>query len=413
MSKTLNGSRLVRTLCIGIALCLAVAATAAQQQLNLAFMISTGAQRTAWATLVEQFGKENPDILVNHLELNEANYKRNFETMLGSGDVDLAFWFAGDRLQQAVDKGLVKPLDDLLSPDQEIGFNPAVLDAVTWSKHRWALPLNYYPWGFFYRRSLFAAHGLTPPTTWEQFESVSEKLKSAGIAPTAVGARSGWPAAAWFDYLDLRLNGLEFHRKLLTGRASFRDARVANLFNVWRKLLLSGGFLPGSATMEWDEVLPYFYRNQVGMVLAGAYAANKMPPKLLEDIDFIPFPTLNDALPRYEDAPLDVLVQSAGGRHGAAARRFVAFMLKPGVLPAFSASSFELAPVRNAPLPADMILRRGKVQLDSAAGIAFFFDRDAIPAIRDAGLDAFRRFLEPPYDAEAAIAALVKASPAH
>jgi multiple sugar transport system substrate-binding protein len=392
---------------------ISIAAIAAPLRLDLIFMISTGTQRSAWADVVDRFVKDNPDIEVSRHELDQEGYKRRFSQIMAGANVDLAFWFAGDRLHQAVDARLVQPVDDVLGKDLEAVFNPAALEAVSWSGHRWAVPLNYYPWGMFYRRSVFAAHGLTPPTNWAQFQTVVAKLKAAGIAPTAVGNKSKWPAAAWFDYLDLRLNGLAFHRSLLAGKTSFHDPRVTKVFETWRGLMLAGAFLPGTAEMEWDEVLPYLYRGQVGMVLAGAFAAPKMPPNVLMDIDFFPFPALDDAQSRFEDAPLDVLVRAKSSRNGAAVKRLLAYLFKPDTLAAYSTVAMELAPLRNAAEPAGPVLQRGKAMLDTAGGIAFYFDRDAIAPIRDAGLEAFYRFTQPPYDIDAAINALAKASPAH
>ena len=36
-----------------------------------------------------------------------------------------------------------------------------------------------------------------------------------------------WVASGWFDYLNLRINGAQFHRELLAGKHSFDAAEVA------------------------------------------------------------------------------------------------------------------------------------------------------------------------------------------
>ena len=35
-----------------------------------------------------------------------------------------------------------------------------------------------------------------------------------------------WVASGWFDYLNLRINGAEFHRDLLAGKHSFDGPEV-------------------------------------------------------------------------------------------------------------------------------------------------------------------------------------------
>src|SRR5262245_62586825 len=54
-----------------------------------------------------------------------------------------------------------------------------------------------------------------------------DTLSAAGITPITIGTKDVWPAAAWFDYIDMRLNGPEFHISLMDlkeiGRASCRE----------------------------------------------------------------------------------------------------------------------------------------------------------------------------------------------
>jgi len=378
-------------------------AAAEPQRLSLAFMVSSGAQRAAWLDLLARFAGENPDIQLTHIETEQGAYKRDFERMLVERDFDLVFWFGGERLRQAAERGLLQPLDDLVDAGQLARLQPATLDALNARKRLWAWPLSYYHWGLFYRRSLFAQHGLSPPTTWPQFVQVMQKLKAAGVTPIAVGSRSGWPAAAWFDYLNLRLNGLAFHRRLIAGQASFRDARAVKVFEVWGQMLDSGNFLPEGVDLEWNEVLPYLYHGRVGMVLCGAFCAAKIPPQLLADVDIFPFPVFDERAPRFEEAPLDVLVRPAGSRNTLAARRFIAFLAREESSRALLRASFQLPVFKGAEPAAEPLLYRGQAWLKQAAGISFHFDRDASAPIRDAGLLAFRAFQRPPHDRRAAI----------
>ena len=88
------------------------------------------------------------------------------------------------------------------------------------------VPTNYYWWGFFYRKSTFAKWGVQEPKTWNDFLALCETLKSKGIPPIGIGlGDTPWMASAWFDYLDLRINGAPFHRELLAGKHRFDDPR--------------------------------------------------------------------------------------------------------------------------------------------------------------------------------------------
>lgn len=74
------------------------------------FMISSGRQRTAWAALINAFAALNPDLTVVANEFQQEDYKRKFAVRLGRKPGDLAFWFAGARLREAVGKGFSFPV---------------------------------------------------------------------------------------------------------------------------------------------------------------------------------------------------------------------------------------------------------------------------------------------------------------
>ena len=55
------------------------------------------------------------------------------------------------------------------------------------------LPYEYNIEGFWYNKKIFAAHGLTVPTTWPELVSDAAKLKAAGVLPLSASGQQGWP----------------------------------------------------------------------------------------------------------------------------------------------------------------------------------------------------------------------------
>lgn len=375
-------------------------AVSAGERLVVDFMASSGVQRSAWMQLLTSFKQANPDIEVVNQEFEQEAYKRRFNTRIKTADVDVAFWFAGQPLAQTLRRGLLRPVDDTaVLANITRQFTPATLEAVSQHGSYYGVPLSYYQWGFFYRASLFTQLGIRPPGSWAEFLVVCDKLVRAGITPTAVGAKNGWPAGGWFDYLDLRINGLAFHRALLRGETSFNDPRAVKVFETWSELLKKGYFFNETNDLDWEGVLPYFYRNKVGMVLMGAFGAAKFPESLAEDIEFFPFPYpgINQTVPRYEEAPLDILVFPKTGKNPNATKRFIIFLSQNKALNQFNESINVISPRVDAPPSRNKTLAAGKQLLDGAAGISFFFDRDATPSITDAGFAAFKALLAPPH----------------
>src|SRR5918911_2831586 len=84
------------------------------------------------------------------------------------------------------------------------------------------VPTSYYWWSIFYKKSAFASWGVEPPTTWDGFIALCDQLKARGIHPLTNGiGNTAWMASGWFDYLDLRINGADYHRALLAGEGGF------------------------------------------------------------------------------------------------------------------------------------------------------------------------------------------------
>lgn len=383
------------------------AASIAAEKLIIDHIVSNTAQRTAWVSVVDQFSAAHPDVAVTINSYPQEPYKRDFMRRLQTGKTDLAFWYGGQRLRDAAKKKLLSPLDgSVLKALHDNKFASVTIDSTRIDGEVYGFPLYYYGWGLVYRKSLFARLGLRPPATWTEFLAVCKQLKAAGVTPLAVGAQNGWPAAGWFDYLNLRINGLDFHRRLLHGDEHFTDAKVRKVFDVWGDLLRNGYFLDETMEMEWDRVLPYMYRDQVGMTLIGSFVAAKFPATIAADMGFFAFPRYAPDMPAYEDAPLDVLILPARGENRHARNRFLAFLAESGALGRYSEANQTVSAKGGNLAPPGSVRDTSYAIVHGAAGLASFFDRDAKASLIAPSFDAFHQFLKPPHDTERAVRAI-------
>ena len=62
-------------------------------------------------------------------------------------------------------------------------------------------------------------------------------MQTDGLNPIAFGDSDGWPAMGTFDYLNLRINGYDFHVELMAGEKSWNSNEVKTVFDTWRGLL--------------------------------------------------------------------------------------------------------------------------------------------------------------------------------
>ena len=396
-----------RLLLAGGAFCLSwglPAMAAGGEQLVLGYMVSHSARRTAWLKIINDFAAANPDVRVTDHGYPYESYKRDFQSRLQSGDIDLAFWYAGERLRDAAESKLLAPLDpELVALLRKLKFHPAAIEGTRVNGEVYGFPMYYYPWGFIYRKSLFNSLGIAPPATWKEFLTACERLAAAGVTPLGLGAANGWPAAGWFDYFNLRINGLEFHRKLLRGDVPFTDARVRQVFDTWASLLRKGYFLQATMQQEHERVLPYIYRNQVGMMLMGSFIAAKFPAAMADDFDFFAFPSIVPDMPSYEDVPVDVLVLPARSKHPRARKRFLTFLAESGGVQQLAAADQTLPAQQDAGTPRILLADAATRVLSNAAGLSSFFDREARADLVGPTFEGLRHFLTPPHDTEQAV----------
>ena len=91
-------------------------------------------------------------------------------------------------------------------------MRPAAIDLVSVDGRQYGVPYQHYQVGLYLRSDVLREAGIAePPRSWDGLLAACERLKTRHVEPIAIGTRDLWPAAAWFDYLDLRENGLAFH----------------------------------------------------------------------------------------------------------------------------------------------------------------------------------------------------------
>jgi len=352
------------------------------------------APRAAWSEAVERFRRENADIDVRFNVYDHESYKKAIRNWLTSAPPDVVFWFAGERMRQLVTPGLLDDVSDLFGPRQREMLHPSAVDLVSVEGRQYGVPYTYYQLGFFARRDMLASAGFAElPQTWNDLLGACDRLKANGIEPIAIGTRDLWPAAAWFDYLDLRLNGLAFHMDLMAGRIAYTDPRVRTPFVAWRTLVERGCFSRTHASSSWQESQALIYQGKAAMMLIGNYIVGNFPPELRERMAFFRFPTMRADVGRYEDAPMNTVHVPARARNKEDAKRFLAFVLRADVQEALNRAMLQIPVNRQSAVADDRFLRQGRELLAGADGLAQYFDRDTSEDLANVAMKGFQEFM--------------------
>jgi len=358
---------------------------------------SDDSTKAAFAALCQAAtGSSKVPITVNTTDHN--TFQNNINNYLQGTPDSLATWFAGYRLQFFAAQGLLSPIDDVW---EKIGgnFNDA---AKSLSKgidgHYYMVPLYNYPWVVFYNKSTFASKGYTVPTTWDQLVALCKKMQADGLIPFAFAEKDGWPALGTFDILNLRINGYDYHIRLMKHQVPWTDPGVTAVFNQWRELLQY--CQKGANGRIWQDAAKALETKQAGMMFQGSnqVAANYAPANLA-DLDFFVFPEINSAFGTdYMDAPTDGFMLPKKGKNPAAAKAVLEYIGTAAAETGFLQTDHWDVGLANglvAPSYND-IQKKSVAEIAKCKSVSQFMDRDTVPDMATAMIKAIQTFIDSP-----------------
>lgn len=361
--------------------------------------------------IVAQWNEANPDMPVRHSTVNHEDFKQAIRAYLVAEPApDVLTWFAGNRARFFIDRDLIMPISDVW---EEEGWNESyprgfrALSEV--DGEAYFLPISYYWWAVYYRPSIFEEVGLEVPTTWDEFLNSCDVLNAAGYDPITIGTRFRWTAAAWFDYLNMRTNGPEFHLNLMLGTESYTDDRVKETMMHWNELFERDCFIDDPAAYSWQEAVDPLAQGEAAMYLMGQFITDSFPDELQDDLDFFQFPMIND-VPVGEDAPTDGFFISASAANPEGAKAFMAYLGSAEVQQQAAEELGRLATNNDVDRSIyDEQTQKGIELINSADLVLQFYDRDTTPEMADVGLDGFMAFWDDPSQVDAILEQLEEA----
>ena len=358
--------------------------------------MSNPAPRAVMEGLVADFGEMHPDLNIELEVVDRDGWKGQIRNALTANPPDVINWYAANRMGPYVNAGLFEDVSDLWG---DIEGLDAVKGALTIDDKQWGVPYTYYNWGLYYREDIFAELGLEEPETFEQEIANCQVIIDSGRYCYAIGTKFLWTAGGWFDYMNMRTNGFDFHMQLAQGEVEWTDQRVRDTFANWRKLIDMGAFLPDHQNYSWQEALPFMVNGEATAYLIGNFAVAPMREAGLTDdqIDFYQFPIITEGIPQGEDAPIDTFHIPSGASNKEAAREFLKFVTTADVQTKINAGdALGQLPVNAASsVDDDEFLNQGFEMLTNNAkgGIAQFFDRDFPAEMASVGMEGLQEFM--------------------
>ena len=336
---------------------------------------------------------------VNTVDHN--TFQNKIQTYLQGTPDDVFSWFAGYRMKFFAAQNLASPIDDVWD---KIGDHfPDSIKAASKAEdgHYYFVPLYNYPWVMNYRKSLFDEKGYQVPATWDDLITLCKKMKADGITPISFADKDGWPAMGTFDYLNMRINGYDFHINLMAGKEAWDSPKVATVFDTWKRLLEISQ--PNSLGRTWQEAAQTVAQKKAGMYLLGTFVGQQFTGADKDDLTFFPFPEVDSSVGTDAvEAPIDGFMMAKRPKNADGAKNLLEFLGSAKAENSYLATdSNDVAVHKDADTSKYNALQKQASELISnAKSISQFLDRDADPTFASTvAIPAFQSFIKNPADA--------------
>lgn len=166
-------------------------------------------------------------------------------------------------------------LDDPNVPVRDT-LREGVIESGTYDGTMYVLNYSFMVSGLWYSNRLFAQHSWRYPTDWDEFLSLCEAIRSAGIAPWAhQGKYPGYMVAAIMDLAAIN-GGLDLQRRIDNlEQQAWRDPAVFQAVNGFHQLVLRGLCLPGTEGMTHTEAQTAWCQGKAAFIPCGSWLENE------------------------------------------------------------------------------------------------------------------------------------------
>jgi multiple sugar transport system substrate-binding protein len=277
---------------------------------------------------LNQFHELHPNIKVEPANVPAEQAQDVLTTQIAGGTAPDTVYMDGGWVSDFASRSALTNLEDYIAKSTAVvkdDYVQAFRDAVVVEDSFYGLPIDGETTGLFYRTDLFEAAGIEqPPTTWDEFRSVAEKLTQPDKNQYGFAIFSTEAAFYWYSWL-WQAGGKLVEDDGTTIAFNSDAGKKAAEFYVGLVDVAPPDYLNSNS---WDGRVA-FAEGQVGMYIAGAWLAGTLQEE---------FP---DATGKWSTAPLpkdvecatqiagDALVIPAGSKNPDAAWKWIEFLSAP------------------------------------------------------------------------------------
>lgn len=178
-------------------------------------------------------------------------------------------------------------------------------------KDLYALPHQLNIEGIWFNKKIFAANGISVPTTWDALMAAAAKLNSAGIQPFAADGKDGWPVTRFVGAYLFRDLGPTALQQVADGKAKLTDPAYVKAADAVATMGKDGYFGSAVASTDYNGAMNVFLTGKAAMMYMGSWAlANFNDPKEntigVGNIGFMKFPAVSGGKGNINQIPANV-----------------------------------------------------------------------------------------------------------
>ena len=216
-------------------------------------------------------------------------------------------------------------------------YKPGALAAETYQGKTYGVVSGEYQEGVFYNKKIFAQYHLTPPTTYSQFLTVLQTLKSHGVTPMWLGLGAVGPVYLQFLYYNLidsvwqpAVSG-SLATGLENGSVKWTNPAFTTAMN--EEKTLAQYLEPGYQGEAWQGMPGAFADGKAAMLLDGSWdLASVQAANPATQVGFFPLPGSNTAANNKSELQNDLTFSVLNGSaHKALAMKWLAFFSQPNI----------------------------------------------------------------------------------
>lgn len=235
------------------------------------------------AKLVSDFEKANPSIKVTVVDSQYPQMAGKLNAAAAGGESYDVFGTEGSWLSGINKLGYVENLDPWLAKDKAFADSLTSVTPLKLNGKTLALALYLIPYQFAYNVDAFTMAKLKPPTSWEEFVQVEQRLRDKAAGKYGMSmplSDGGFILTRYFGFRLAQEGGRLFDD---SGKVVFNSPQGIAAVKWWKDFYAKGLVVPGSLGENQTQMLEFLASGQVKTVIDGPFIwskAKQIDPKI-------------------------------------------------------------------------------------------------------------------------------------